>query len=43
MTQLELLPIWSIPPMPKTIPTMTKRWQRVPNSKAKRRRCKTVP
>jgi hypothetical protein len=36
MYQIEL-PIGPLPPMPQTIPTLTKRWQRVPNSKAKLR------
>jgi hypothetical protein len=37
MLQIEL-PIGQLPIAPMTIPTMTKRWQRTPNSKAKRRR-----
>jgi hypothetical protein len=37
MYQIEL-PIGQLPPAPMTIPTLTKRWQRAPNSKAKRRR-----
>jgi hypothetical protein len=37
MLQIELFPIGPLPPAPMTIPTLTKRWQRVPNSKAKQR------
>jgi hypothetical protein len=41
MSQIEL-PIGPLPPpKPMVVPTMTKRWQRTPNSKAKLRRAKT--
>jgi hypothetical protein len=40
--QIEL-PIGPLPPAPMTIPTLTKRWQRMPNSKAKRRKTSVEP
>jgi hypothetical protein len=43
MSQIELFPIGQLPILPMTIPVLTTRHQRKPNSRCKRRRCKTVP
>jgi hypothetical protein len=43
MFQIELFPIGYLPNCPKTLPTLTKRHQRKPNSKAKRRKLNVKP